>query len=505
MYLIADRLGKIIENKKAEESLKVSESKYRSLFEFTHEGIVFSDSEGKISSVNSAFSAMLGYDGPEELAGIPAVELYVDPKARKSLFKELKKNGYVKDYELDFRKKDGSIVNITCNTQIRRDENGNIIQTESIIRDITERKKAEADLRLLATIVADSNDAVTVVDLKRNIVDCNKGAEDMYGYSKEEALGMDILKTVPEDKKSEILDLIEKIKINKIVGSFETKRLAKDGHVLDVGVTATKLVDNESNVVAIAITERDITGKKLMEERLHLSERFNLLGKLASSVAHELRNPLGVINNAIYFLSNRLKEVTDPKVVKHLKIMENNINSANQIISDLLDLSRDKICDLQLVDLNLLLENVFNSISVPENIKLITKFDKIPKIMLDPGAIKRVFLNLIYNAFAAMPQGGKLVIATSISGDILEISFKDSGVGISEENMKKLFTPLFTTKAKGLGLGLTLSNQIIEKHKGNITVKSKVGEGALFIVRLPNISKKQVINDGLLQNEVLIR
>jgi len=136
----------ITKRKKTDEALKASEEKYRSLFESSQEGILFSDSEGKISSVNSAFSAMLGYDGPEELAGIPAVELYVDPKARNTLFKELKKNGYVKDYELDFRKKDGSIVNIICTAVVRRDEKGNIIQTESIIRDMTERKRAEKAL-----------------------------------------------------------------------------------------------------------------------------------------------------------------------------------------------------------------------------------------------------------------------------------------------------------------------------------------------------------------------
>jgi signal transduction histidine kinase len=149
------------------------------------------------------------------------------------------------------------------------------------------------------------------------------------------------------------------------------------------------------------------------------------------------------------------------------------------------------------------LERTFASLSVPENIKVITKLGKIPKMLLDPESIQRVFLNIIQNAVAAMPEGGKLIVDLSRIGDSVEISFKDSGVGISEENMQKLFTPLFTTKAKGLGLGLTICKQIVEGHHGDIEVKSKAGEGALFIVRLPILSRAELVKAGLLQVDVL--
>ena len=125
-------------------------------------------------------------------------------------------------------------------------------------------------------------------------------------------------------------------------------------------------------------------------------------------------------------------------------------------------------------------------------------------MLLDPERIQRVFLNIIQNAVAAMPKGGKLNVGISRFGDSVEISFKDSGVGISEENMQKLFTPLFTTKAKGLGLGLAMCKQIVEGHQGDIVVKSKAGEGALFIVRLPILSGTELVKAGLLQADVLI-
>ena len=153
--------------------------------------------------------------------------------------------------------------------------------------------------------------------------------------------------------------------------------------------------------------------------------------------------------------------------------------------------------------MNIILERAFAGLSVPENIKVITKLEEIPKMLLDPESIQRVFLNIIQNAFAAMPEGGKLIVGISRIGDSVEISFKDSGVGISEENMQKLFTPLFTTKAKGLGLGLTICKQIVEGHHGDIVVKSKAGEGALFLVRLPILSRAKLVETGLLQADVL--
>lgn len=482
------------------------EAKLNAILESSPEAITIIDLDGNMVECNQATVDLYSCPSKEDLIGKNVFEFIVKKDNGKAIqnMKKTIKQGSLKNVEYTFCTIDGRQFSGELSTGVVSDASGKPEYLVAITRDITERKKTEADLRRLATIVTDSNDAITVMDLNGRIIAWNKGAEDTYGYSKDEALGMDSLKIVPEDKKQEILDAIRKIKMKETVVSFETKRLAKDGHVLDIWLTATKLVNDEGKVVAIATTERNITEKKRLDERLLLSERFNVLGKLASSVAHEIRNPLGVIKNTVYFLNIRLQENTDPKVVKHLKIMENNINSANQIISDLLDLSRNTICNLQLVDLNLLLKSTFNNMSVPEDINVIYKFDKMPKIMLDPDAIRRVFLNLIHNAFAAMPQGGKLVIATSISGDSIEISFKDSGVGISEENMKKLFTPLFTTKAKGLGLGLTLSKQIVEKHNGDITVKSKVGEGALFIVRLRITSRKQFINAGLLQNDVLM-
>ena len=125
------------------------------------------------------------------------------------------------------------------------------------------------------------------------------------------------------------------------------------------------------------------------------------------------------------------------------------------------------------------------SLSIPENINLTTKLGEIPQMMLDPEQIQRVFLNLIQNAIEAMPEGGKLMITTSRTDYSAEISIEDYGIGIPEEYMPKLFTPLFTTKIKGLGLGLAVCKQIVESNGGKIMAKSKAGQGTTFTVKLP--------------------
>jgi PAS domain S-box-containing protein len=495
----------ITERKKAEEALRETKEYLDNLLNYANAPVIVWNNEQKISLFNNAFEALTGYK-KESMLG-RNIDALFPPLQKTEILQTIERATRGEKWqsvEVPILCKDEETRIALWNSANIQDGDGNIVATIAQGQDITERKKAEAELRRLATIVTDSNDAITVVDMEGRITAWNKGAENTYGYRKDEALGMDVLKIVPEDKKQETLEVIGKIRTNKTVESFETKRLAKDGRVLDVWLTVTKLVDDEGNAVALATTERDITEKKRLEERLRFSEKFTVVGQLASSVAHEIRNPLGVINNSVYFLNIRLKEHTDEKIVKHLRIMEENIKAADRIISDLLDLSRNKVGVLELVDLNIILERAFASLSVPENIKVITKLDKIPKMLLDPERIKRVFLNIIQNAIASMPEGGKLTVGISRFDDSVEISFKDSGVGIPEENMQKLFTPLFTTKTKGLGLGLSICKHIVEGHHGDIVVKSKVGEGALFIVRLPILSGTELVKTGLLQADVLI-
>jgi PAS domain S-box-containing protein len=221
------------------------------------------------------------------------------------------------------------------------------------------------------------------------------------------------------------------------------------------------------------------------QERLLRAERLAAIGQLGASVGHELRNPLGIIKNSAYYLGMKLGHA-DEKVKKHLKIVEREIVRSNKIINDLLSFARDKKPTLQKTQINTIIQDALLRTTGPENVAVVTELgEDLPPLMADPDQIEQVFINLILNAVQAMPDGGRLEIATRTEDGFVVTEFKDNGCGISQENLGKIFEPLFTTKTQGIGLGLAVSKQIIEAHAGSIEVASEMGKGTTFRVRLP--------------------
>jgi len=480
------------------DALTKSENKCRTLLENLPQKIFFKDMNLVYVSCNENYARDLKIKS-NEIAGKTDHNFYPKELAEKYRAddKRIMKSGKTEDIEEEYIQ-DGQKVFVHTVKAPVKDEKGNVVGVLGIFWDITERNKVEATLRRLAIVVSDSNDAITVMNLDGTISAWNKGAERMYGYSENEALGMNITDIVTEEKRRETVEFIERIKSSDSVESFETNRLTKDGRVLNVWLTVTRTVDDNGKVVAIATTERDVTERKRLQEEsvasegLAAIERLAAIGQLASAIGHEIRNPLGVIKNSAYFLNMKLKDAADEKVVKHLKILEKEVNSANLIISDLLDFARKKPPTLDQTDLNETVKNTLASITVPENIKVEIKLGEIPEMLLDKEQVQRVCQNIILNAVQAMPEGGKLAIQTTKQDDSAKLMVRDTGVGIPKENMPKLFTPLHSTKAKGIGLGLVICKQIVEGHDGNITVESRVGEGSTFTVRLPIRMEKEI-------------
>lgn len=229
--------------------------------------------------------------------------------------------------------------------------------------------------------------------------------------------------------------------------------------------------------------------ERKVEERtteLVKKEKMATIGELAGSIAHELRNPLGDIKNSIYFLSQSLHNNPDERIEEILKIIKRQIDISNQIISGLLDFSRSPEYTFTRAKIDQVINETLLKAIIPGNIEISSNLDKnLPPIEIDCKSIEGVFLNLINNAIQSMPQGGQLTITTRRQDNFLEIEFADTGQGIPEENLKKIFDPLFSTKAKGTGLGLAISKKFVEKHNGYIQVKSAVNQGTVFVVGLP--------------------
>jgi len=229
-----------------------------------------------------------------------------------------------------------------------------------------------------------------------------------------------------------------------------------------------------------------IKERKMLEEKLVRQEKLALLGQLAGGVGHELRNPLGAIKNSTYFL-NMVLEESEPEVKQTLKILEKEVATSEKIISSLLDFARVRPPHKRKVNINDIIQEVLSYTNVPEDIEVKRQIvESIPSIMADPDQLGQVFGNIILNAIQAMPGGGQLIIkCKSPRSDRVAVSITDTGVGIPEENLEKIFEPLFTSRAKGIGLGLAITKIFMEGHGGTIEVQSKAGKGSTFTIKLP--------------------
>ncbi len=230
---------------------------------------------------------------------------------------------------------------------------------------------------------------------------------------------------------------------------------------------------------------------KAAQDELIKKERLAAIGQMAAVVGHEIRNPLAVINNSIYFIKTKLGQGAepDPKIAKHIKIIESEIQQANGIINEILGYSRTRELQLERVRLNAWLEDLLSVYPFPPHIELIKILDPAnPPLDLDAAEMQQAVRNLIGNGIEVMPapKGGKVTIRTRISEPgWVELDIGDSGAGIPPDVLDKIFAPFFTTKARGTGLGLAVVRKVIDRHKGRVDVESQVGVGTTFKLYLP--------------------
>ena len=226
------------------------------------------------------------------------------------------------------------------------------------------------------------------------------------------------------------------------------------------------------------------------QERLVRSEKLAVVGKLASGVGHELRNPLGAIRNAVFIIKKKVpnnRALNDNQSLNELiTIIEKETERGIKIVNDLLGFSKTAKPTVSPSNIRSIIESSLSRVKIPEGIKHIIQLEEsLPLVLVDATQIEQVFTNLIQNACDAMTAGGQLTVQAQGENDFLAITFSDTGCGIPDSVKNKIFDPLFTTKPKGMGLGLAISSNIIQRHEGSIDLKSKEGEGASFIVKLP--------------------
>jgi len=257
---------------------------------------------------------------------------------------------------------------------------------------------------------------------------------------------------------------------------------------------------------------RDITDRKKMEDELrryseHLeelveertralnesqallvkSERLAAIGQAATMVGHDLRNPLQAIENATYYLNTELSNLPiSQKTTETLQAMHRSIEYADNIVKDLQSFASKREPIFREIDINPLVKETLSQVKTPENVETVIELSELPKIEADKDMIKRIFVNLAINGIQAMKEKrGTLKVSTKKTNGFIEAKFKDTGIGIKKENIQKMFTPFFTTKAQGMGVGLSICKRFTEIHDGIIKVESEEGKGSIFTVKLP--------------------
>jgi len=346
-------------------------------------------------------------------------------------------------------------------------------------------------------------DAVAILSNEGIVESLNVSAEKLFGYASFEVTGMEIKSLLPE------IDIISENNGNSGVGSREMMGRRSDGLLcpIELSVSCACIHGLRKQICII----RDISPRKQAEaeirklnseleqkvadrtrqlletqEELVSSEKQAMLGLIAGNMGNELRNPLGVMNNAVYFLLAVMPHA-DETVREYLEIIRSEIDNSQRIISDLTDFCRGRSPRTEPVAVHELIRQSRERCTIPEDISFQADLpESLPPVTVDPLQIGQVLRNLIANAVQAMPEGGALrVAARRFDGDFVEITVTDSGEGIAAGNMEKLFQPLFTTKSRGIGLGLAISRKLVEANGGRIEVASELGRGATFTVGLP--------------------
>jgi len=345
------------------------------------------------------------------------------------------------------------------------------------------------EVEINSGIIESATDAIVTITEDHRIVSYNRGAEKIFGFTKQEALGQDLTILIPpphKDKHREYVRRYIATRTAHVIGKHvQLTAQRKDGSEFPMSISFS-VAEVGDNLYFTGIV-RDISEYMALEDQLRQSERLAAVGNIISHIAHEIKNPLMIIGG---FSRQLLKaDQLDDKGRQKLAIITEEVERLESLMSDMRDFSRPPPLKQEPGHIGQLvrdIEALYADTLKEQNIELHLELpETLPSCRFDKQQLKQVLVNLVKNAAEAMPRGGEINLSVQMQRPYLEIRVQDTGEGISPEVVENIFTPYFTTKTKGSGLGLAISHNIITAHKGEITVSSAVGQGSTFLIRLP--------------------
>ena len=518
--------------RQTEEALRESRERYRSIFENAVEGIFQSTPEGRFIRVNPAMAKMCGYDSPEEMTSSItdiATQIYVYPEERRKSIEQLTEKGFINNYEYLSRRKDGGQLWVSVNARAVRDGSGKLLYYEGTYEDISERKRAEKELRaktaLLEAQVNASPDGILVIDENRKRILFNRRIIELLSVPKHIMDNEDdtlLLRHVTHQIKDPE-KFLEKVTFlyDQPNESSRDEIEFRNGTILE-RYSAPVLGNDEQNYGRIW-TFRDITERRRaeeerrqLEERLQRSEKMEALGALAGGVAHDLNNVLGVLVGYSELLLDEIDESSDLR--PHVEYIKEGGKRAAAIVQDLLTLARRGVQTRKIFNLNASVADFqkrpeFKKLcSYHPNVRITTDLaTDLLNIMGSPVHLEKTIMNLVSNAAEAMLNEGEMTLTTTNQyldrpvpgyeevreGDYVVLRVTDTGEGISANDIKRIFEPFYTKKVmgrSGTGLGLAVVWGTVKDHSGYINVQSEPGKGTTFTLYFP-VTRKEVPED----------
>jgi PAS domain S-box-containing protein len=470
--------------------LKAAEVNFSKLFSIIPDPAVIVDKKGTFIAITPHVPTLTGYSKEELIGSNFMRSKLVSAESKIVLIKNLAKRMMgiqIAPYEIEIRSKDGKKMQFELNA-MKIDYQG-MPADMVVFRDLTERKKLietlEQEQVRFKTIAQSSGDWIWEINKKGLYTYSNSVVEKILGYSAAEIIGKEYFSSTSTYFEDNTQATIRNLLCNSSLPIIKYCR-CKDGRISVLESQAFPIFSRKGRIIGYRGVDRDITEKKELEDRLVKSERLAAIGELATMVAHDLRNPLQGISNGLFFIKRATKDVDNAAKLKPIiGSMEKSISYSAKILTDLLDFSREIILYRAKTTPVSMVENALESISIPENVKLVNTITDNQEFIVDVDKMNRVITNIIKNAIDAMSKGGSLEIFSRIESNNFELYFKDTGSGIPKQKMDKLWVPFVTTKAQGMGLGLPICKRIIEAHGGEILVDTVEGKGTTFCLQLP--------------------